>query len=259
METIKIIRPNFCDGVLLTTERMDALSHQSFRFSDFLHKDLSDGIISGFEISVEGKNIILKQGMFKYKEQVFLFDKDVIIPCSPTDKITYLKLSLKDTINKLGETTYYFYIGLSEEKTQANEIEFCRFRLQKGARLRYIYDGFDDMITEFDTINLIHCPYAAKGKASLHPAILNRFAAELVKTGTKNILDQNFCIKILADNSTISLESICAYLKFREDIEFEKPTNNRVYKTLNDILWTEKNKVKEIQKKPIQRRMIMVD
>ncbi|MFI3212242.1 MAG: hypothetical protein R3Y24_02775 [Eubacteriales bacterium] len=46
---------------------------------------------------------------------------------------------------------------------------------------------------------------------------------------------------------------------FREDIQFEKPSNIRVYKALNDVLWVEKNKVKEIQKKPIQRRMIMVD
>lgn len=259
METMKIIKPKFKDGVLLTTVRLDALAHQTFDFRDYLYKDFSDGIISGLDISVEDKTIIVGTGLFKYQGEVFLFNKVVSIPCAATDTLTYLKLSLTEAIGKSGETTYYFSIELSEDILSADEIELCRFRLQKGAKLRYVYDGFDDMITEFDTINLIHCPYAAKGKASLHPAILNRFATELVTTRTKNVLDQNFCINILGNNNSISLESICAYLKFREDIAFERPTNNRVYKALNDILWAEKNKVKDVHKKPVGKRMIMVD
>ncbi len=259
MEEIKIIRPKFEDGVLLTTERIDALSQQSFKFNDYLYQDYSDGIISGFKISVEDKNIIIKNGLFKYQNKVFLLNKTISIYCQPTDILTYLKISFKESIKKLGEVTYYFEIGLSEDNLLETDIELCRFRLQKGAKLRYIYDGFDDMITEFDTINLINCPYVAKKKPSLHPIILNRFATELIASGTKNIIDQNFCINILNQNNGICLDSICAYLKFRNNIEFDKISNIKIYKSLNEILLSEKNKINEIHKKPIKKRMILID
>ncbi len=260
MDKIKIIRPKFRDGVLLTAERINALSQQSLGAIDILYKNWSDGIISGFQISVEDKNIILKKGIFKHKGKVFLFDEEVIVPYGPTDTVTYLKISLSDAIDKLGETTYYFDIVLNDEAPLEDEIELCRFRLQPSARLRYIYDGFDDMITQFNVINLIHCPYAAREKPTLHPAVLNRFAKELVKAGTNNQLDQAFCLQILSQDSVINLECICTYLEFRDDIEFERPTNTRVYNALNDIvLAANKGKVKKIEKKPFPRRMIIID
>lgn len=259
MGILKIIRPRFEDGVLLTTERMKALSQQGFGFCDYSYKDYSDGIISGCGLRVEEKTIIVETGVFKYQGQVFLLENEVDVLCEATDCVTYLKLVLKEAVEKLGEVTYCFEIGLSEEKTQEKEIELCRFRLQKGARLRDCYDGFDDMMTEFDTINLIHCPYASKGTTTLHPKIVRQYAKELVAMGTNHILDQHFCIHILDEEKGVTLDSICAYLKFRDEIELERITNSSVYQAFNNILEAEKKKTKEAVKQPIQRRMIMVD
>ena len=36
------------------------------------------------------------------------------------------------------------------------EFELCRFHLRRGAKLRDTYTCFQDMITEYDTVNLIH-------------------------------------------------------------------------------------------------------
>ena len=259
MYNITILEPKFQDGVLLTTQTMQTLSSHIYVWNHLTYGAYSDGILSGFLVSVVGKDIVIGSGIFKYGNHVFLLEQDVKIPYQPTNTLTYIKLSLISRENKFTEDTYSFRIALSEEKPTEDEIEICIYKLQGGARLRDLYDGFDDMITEFDTINLIHTSYAGIGMPTLHPQIVKRYATELLAIAPQNPLDQSFCIMALSGNGVLTADGIAAYIRLKADIHFEKVSNHRLYRELNNILMAEKSRVKVAQKKPVERRKVIVD
>ena len=130
----------------------------------------------------------------------------------------------------------------------AEEIELCRFRLQEGARLRYIYENFADCITEFDTIHLVNVPWASPDKPSLHPIILKQFAVEILKKRDKDALDSSFAINTLANKGIMTEDAVRMYIGTRIGNETGEG-NEGLYYGLMEILKTRSSD------SPIQKRM----
>ena len=78
-----------------------------------------------------------------------------------------------------------------------NRIEICRFRLQNGALLRNQYRDFNDLSTEFDTINEIYAQWSGYEKNTISNRVIREFAKEAMRKGVQNTQDLSFIQQIL--------------------------------------------------------------
>ncbi len=259
METIKKYRPLFKPKRILKSEQLEQLVDQSFSLPNCLYYKFSNGIVSGFEITADKDNLIVSHGVFRYNNEMFVVDKQFLIPYGHDDKLMYLKLCFVGRKSTGEEDENEFYITLEDVPPTKSDIELCRFRLQKDAKLRTIYDDFEDMNTEFDTINLIYSPFSCKEGPTINLLILKRFIRELKQAKTDNAIDTQFIIQVSCTSNLIEAEGILSYLELRNEIYIENPSNIKIYKELKNIIKKEKSKERTPEKKPFSKRKIIVN
>ena len=259
MEEFIKYRPRFDAGVILKAEKMNELVEHAFNLPDLVYRGYTKGIISGLDITIDGDFIVISKGLFLYEEEVYTLNKDIRISYHPTNNWNYLKICKKESMKKIDGIQTHFVVISDDLLTKESELELCRFKLQEGAKLRYIYDDFEDMNTEFDTVNLIYSPYSSKELAGLHPKILKNFAKEMLDLRTANTIDIFFCLQILGLNTTMNIAAVIQYIEMKKEEKIEKVTNYNIYKHLLDILHKEKLNAKGIKKKVITQRKIIID
>lgn len=258
MEKFTIYKPSFDKGVLLKAVKMNELINHAFELPNLLYAGYTDGIISGLDVTVDDENIVISKGLFCYNSEIYTLNKQIHIPYYPINQWQYLAITHLDSHVKLDGIDTHFEIGLRDTIPKSQEIELCRFKLQEGARLRYIYDDFEDMKTEFDTVNLLYAPYASKDIVGLHPKILRNYAREMLDLKPENILDTFFCMQVLGLNTVMNTEEVVRYLEIRAEEKIEQISNFKLYRQLLQILNEEKSKTKTVQKKVTQQRKIMI-
>ena len=259
MEKITKYCPKFSDGTILRAEKLQQLNDQAFALPNLIYDGYSDGIISGLEVTKANGNLVISSGLVSFKNKVFVIENPLIIPYEATNQMMYLKLGNEGCSNGVAGREDYFFIELSHECATKEQIELCRFKLQKGAKLRTIHNNFEDLNTEFDTLNLIYIPYASKNHSTLHPNILKMYAKELLMLKPQNILDQSFCVQILSSQFSINIDGITSYIEIKTGNQLEQYTNIKIFKELLNILQSEKGEEKPQPKKNLTRRKIMVD
>lgn len=114
-------------------------------------------------------------------------------------------------------------------------MELGRFKLQHGARMRTEYVDFADYVTEFDTADRIHVPYASPGHPVIWPQLLKRFAAEMLGTGTQDTLDCAFCMGCMQQKENVPYDAVKTYLNVKQDKDREY-TPEETYHALKRIL-----------------------
>jgi len=269
--------PKFVDGNILTKEMLTALSEFSFSVPDLLYQGYSDGIVSGLTITVENNQIKVTKGVVLLQGQQFLIEQDTYLSYTPSNQVTYVMLTYEGSKDTKGSVKHHYEIALKNEKQaeSASEIELCRFKLQKNARLRWRYDDFEDLNTEYDTINLIHSPIASKYQSTLHPEILKRFAREMLSFHLEDTVDIMFCMQIVGSNEAMNVEGILTYISLKakdeptmeEDVTTQEEYTSKeepiimehkdIYKKLLGILQAEQRKVKKEKAKKIQEKQVI--
>jgi len=116
------------------------------------------------------------------------------------------------------------------------EMELGRFRLQEGARLRYIYQNLQD----YDTINRMHAPYACMGGSTVSPEILVRFAEEMMEMEVSEPFDIAVVMNILANDGRVSRNAITGYFKIKNKRHPVPDNNQRVYQELLRLIAVKK-------------------
>ena len=119
---------------------------------------------------------------------------------------------------------------------EANEIEICRFKLRTGAKLRINHVDFNDLSTEYDTVNTINAPYAAYGDSSLNPNVLRQFGRELLKCNLNEAWDISFGMTCVQSKDPVQKEIIVSYLVYKLNIEIKDYSNEEVYYYLLEVL-----------------------
>lgn len=259
MEIIRHL-PNFEDGVIIRAEKMKQLSDQVFLLPNLIYYNYTNGIISGCEVYESNGNLVLTKGVICLDEKLFIIDKNIEIPYYSTDKLTYLKITCLDKcFNKNGDK-YIFSINLSEEQINKNydEIELCRFKLQKGARLRYIYDDFEDMNTEFDTINIIYTKHSSKNFPTVSLKILKNFSKEMLSLNPLDQIDIFFCMQILGLNNVMNVEEIVYYIESKTNQKIDNINNYKIYRELLKILNNERSKMREEKIVKREKKKILI-
>ena len=251
------IYPLFERKHLLKKEMLDNLRDYPREIFNMLYQDYSDGILSGCRLEVREGKLILCPGMLCYRKIPYLLTEKYEISCRADGRLRYLKVRFYDkTVGADGEE-YLSNILLEEEAAEEGyEMELARFTLQHGARLRTDYVDFYDFETAYDTVNLIHAPYASPGRSSISPQITDAFMEALLKLSPHNSWDQALCMGSMGQG-TIPAEKLRAYLNVRLEQEKNRYTNEEAYSALKRILRQAAGGVAEDEERQGERKLML--
>lgn len=229
--------PVFKDIHVLRKSMLEALSDQAFLAHQLLYKGYGNGILSGCELTTTEDTIWLNEGMMVYEGQIFLIKEPMGITYHPTNTTMVLKICFSEQIRDGS----FFYreaqlLLTKQEEKKKGELELCRFKLQEGARLRYVYQDFEDRDTEFDTLNTIYAEYSAKGGSSLAPDILWEFSQKMLEESELTEVDRCVCLQLLAQERPVNRQMLISYIQGRKERVMEDTSNHAIYVELVRIL-----------------------
>lgn len=251
--------PVFTKGNLLSQEMLDAMKDYGVYGINNSYTGYSNGIVTGFKIHVEKGVIYIGEGLVRYEGRLLVSTESVTVPMTPAGQWQAVKLAITDYEKTKNFEHHHMDIEVSTNlEREANRMEICRVKLQNGANLRSEYRNFEDMETEFDTVNLINAQWSAYGEDSINPAVLLEFARQARKKNIANPNDTAFIQQILNCNGhALNRELIQFYINTRLERNRYDYTNMEIYEGLCRILkLTETNVMPKTEiKKP--RRLIV--
>lgn len=237
----KYVYPQFEKKRLLRGEMLEQLRDYPKNYIKMSFQNYGNGILSGCGISWDDERLTIEPGIILYRNNLYMMDTPYQLECRPLDRQRYLKVQFLAEERDNGSIVGNTRISLEEEAPNpACEIELCRFRLQAGARLRDNHEGFEDFSTMYDTINLIHAPYAVEGGSTLNPLLLKTFAKEMIRKKSEEVMDVIFSMNVLANHGHISGESVLEYLYARTGEE--TAGNLEIYRSLLEVLKLQKSR-----------------
>jgi len=216
---------------ILESMRDLAVSEQVARYGEY-----SDGILAGCGLFEQGMKIGVAGGLVKFAGRVYVLRQRDSVTYRATDSWTVLKIQFGN--EKLNRDFRIFEGSLALDANTnilPNEIELGRFKLKQGSRLRTEYVDFQDMETEYDTVNPLNIPYAGIGEHTLCPIILTHFAKEAYPYAIDPI-DIAFCTCCLANSGVMSRESIRMYIWRRLGMAGKMFDNGELHAHLADVL-----------------------
>ena len=229
--------PLFERGRLLKIEMLEALRDFPRDLLEVYLKDYKNGILSGCEITTKEQFLIINPGILLMQGVIYILKEPYEIPYLANNRLTVLKVNCLDKDKEKDFIRYISQIYLDYQTTcKETEIELCRFKLKEGARLRGIYKDFYDYHTEYDTVNLIHVPYAKPFQITLSPQIISCFAKQVLTYSNLESHDLQFCMLALQHYGNLEKNVIIAYLRIRGEAVSEEASNEEIYLALMHIL-----------------------
>ena len=235
--------PLFERNRILKKELLWSLRDYSFAHIQLEYQEYDQGILRGYEIKVRENNLVISPGIFKYGTFVCLQTEEERVPYIPNEQLQYLRMKVEVDKTSQDYIAYKMeYYLTTDEKTEENEFELCRFHLRSGARLRDQYRDFGDMETEYDTVNLIHSEWGGLGGKTLSPAIIKYFARIVLEGENSQSEDRSFAYLCLTQPGTVPVHVLVSYICKRSGMRLDEDVNNQfIYRSLCGI-------IKEIQK-----------
>lgn len=230
--------PIFQKGSLLTQEMLDAMKWYLLDTSAARFSDYTNGILSGMQVKVSDGILTVGKGLIKYKDTLIVVSEETTVPVAESNTLQVLKLSLSDKeIGTEFETIDIDIVVDNNAEKKESELEICRMRVQNGAKLRSDYRNFEDMNTEYDTIQFLHADWSACKSKGIHPEILERFAREARESRKKEAADICFLQQIYGMNfGTCRRDCITFYLEEKLGTRQEEYTNQEIYDGLQKVL-----------------------
>ncbi|MEJ8553238.1 hypothetical protein [Tepidibacter sp. Z1-5] len=219
----------------------------------------ANGILTGCRLSVNDDYIIISPGIICFDEDIYILKENYTVPYTHTNETSVLKVKFIGENSNQDFVSYITEVLIDNDTNiHKDEIELCRFKLKAGAKLRNNYTDFEDMTTEYNTINIINSQFAAYENSTISPYVLKYFAKEAFKYKLSNPLDISFCMQCLQDEKAINKELIIIYISSRLDQEYEDYSNERIYKFLIEILQDIKyNRVEKSDSNYLSRKIIL--
>ncbi|WP_077611737.1 hypothetical protein [Clostridium sp. Marseille-P2415] len=234
--------PQFEKKRLLRVEMLDKLRDYPKNFIDLSFQGFGDGVVSGCQITWDDGRLTISPGMIYRKGSLYFMEQPYVLECKAEDRVRYLKVQFLAEVREAGKIVGNTRILLEDKKPDpACEIELCRFRLQEGARLRDSHENLEDYSTEYDTINLVHQPYAAAGGSTLNPQIVRQFSKEMMRSRPSDPLDASFSMTALSSHGLVTADCLREYLSARQGEDYENKGNAGIYRGLLETLKNQRN------------------
>ncbi|WP_438347729.1 DNA and RNA helicase [Paenibacillus sp. FA6] len=228
--------PHFNKGRILKTEMLTNLRDFPREFVDIHYADYSDGIVTGANLKVGPKHLIISPGIVRHEGRLYILNESTEISYLATGKELALKIRFLEVKEGSDLTVYSSEMVLDEQvDCNSSELELGRFKLKEGARLRQDYQNFTDFTTEYNTLNVLHTSYAAHGESTLSPLIMRYFADQMLRSGSADPRDLVFAM-MCGNEGTVSRSMILHYIAGRMGIAYKEYTHVQIHKHLGRIL-----------------------
>ncbi len=234
---VQNIYPLFERYRILKKEYLWSLRDRSFGFMQVEYAEYADGFLTGCGISVRPDRIEIAPGLAKHRGFLYLFPEAQQVPYQPTGRFVSLKFRMQkkqvfqDYIDYTAEPFLDSNLTLGED-----ELELCRFKLQPGFCLRDGYKDFQDIETEFDTVNLLHATWGGLGGPALAPAITRCFARAVLDERPADPYDLQFCTLCLDRSTAVPRVLVEQYVRARLELGGEPLDNQALFRHLELIL-----------------------
>ena len=228
--------PTFQKGRILKLEMLEHLRDYPRDMLDIYYQDYSDGIITGADVIVNENRLTITKGIIKHEGHLYYLEQNQEIVYEITGNETIIKMRFYPE-EKENDFIKFKTDILLDEQTEIlpNELELARYKLKKGARLRSDYQSFEDFSTEFNTLNIIHTPYAGRGQSTIHPIVLHYFAKEVLHAGSRTMEDTMMAM-LCINNGTVERELLLHYIANRYSIEYKEYPNWQIHRYLVRVL-----------------------
>lgn len=245
--------PLFAGGRILKKESLWDLRDYAFAGLQLQFADYTDGILKGCQIHVEGQELIIERGIFKYEGFIYLMQEEAHVAYQGTNKLNVLKAVFEKQSGHPDHLTYQVHFLLDEETAlNRGQIELCRFHLREGSLLRDTYKDFADMGTEYDTINLLHSTISGTREGRMHPQVLLKFAKEMQGHDKKSIEDVAFCYHILQQSGEVEQRVVDAYLNVEQaEDDTHEAKMQQCFSMLESILRCQGNNFRDTQNRNV--------
>lgn len=229
--------PQFEPKRLLRIDMLEQLRDYPRSYLNLWYRDFGDGIISGCKITWDNAVLTISPGMIYRSGHLYFMETPYSLACPAQEQQSFVKVQFLAEGNESGGIAGNSRILMDQNSPDPScEMELCRFLLQEGARLRWQYENFEDYATEYDTVNIIHAPFAAKGGNVLNPEILMRFSEELLRGRTIEPYDVSFAMNVLANNGIVSAECVRVYIEHYFGSEQKERSLMECYRSLLKML-----------------------
>lgn len=207
------IYPAFERGRIMKKELLWALREYSYAALRLQYAGYPDGILSGCHIRTDEHFLYIAPGIIKCQGFLFLIAEEEKLPYFSADYYVSLKFCLlkKETLPDYTSYITEFRLDKKLEQEQ-NELEVCRFKIKKGARLRTDYNDFFDIQTEYDTVNLANAAWSAAGGNTLSKEITDYFARKVLECERAETGDIQFAYLLLQNKEAVNYEILMDYI-----------------------------------------------
>jgi hypothetical protein len=172
-----------------------------------------DGVLFGCRVNAEDGMIVVAPGVVLRAGVPYRLKEAFRIPYAPEGAYRYVNLRFADEEAQSEDIVFRgAEIVLDDAPAGENGMELGRFKLKAGARLRGDHVDFEDLDTEFDTLNAIRVPCACRGGQTLLPFITEFFAKEALSHRPENPLDLHFAFLCLQEDR-VNLSVLQGYLR----------------------------------------------
>lgn len=252
--------PVFKPGNILTHEMLQLLKEYAIDNTAVQFEGYSDGVLKGCRITTALGVLTVGKGVVLVKSKPFYIRTEKTIRTESHDNEQMLVVRASEEEYCVDFVVREVEILLvSPEDLLSDDVELCRFRLQRGALLRSEYRDYKDMDTEYDTVCIKYAKWAAYGGESIAPEILHKFAEEAQKNRTEDPRDLQFLSRIAALNgTTLNPGELNLYLSWRLNQANQKRGTGEIYDGLSQVLeLIKKGRTASGQRRPENRRVIV--
>lgn len=231
-------KPVFHKGRILSQEILETMRDTVWDFPWVQYMELTDGIIKPCTIQITEQELIIGKGLLKWQDRLYTMMEPIHVPYEATEQWRGLKIHFFPENPSKDFILFQTEILLDENTIvqKEDEMELCRFKLKAGSRLRQDYVDFHDLDTEFDTLNILHVPYAGVEKKTVSPFVTRYFAKEAYPLTVNMPFDNAFAGLCLNSRTPIDRELILGYIRARLGREDADLPNNEIYRCLSVIL-----------------------
>lgn len=242
-----MFRPFFERGSILKQGMLEALRDYPYQALKLLYGNYGDGVISGFDISLENDtDIVVSPGIVKSNGQIYLSTGELHL--EQKYETNYVYLDINHVANADGEDITLNLFQSVDKKEQYIEL----FRYTKNATL-YKFQSIEEAINPpMNRVNIVNQKHSVQGGETLSDECFALFAKEILDSKNPGIKDVAFAYQCLNGIDDISLVNVY----------FDKPTSNiqiieSMKKKISILNKEESVRVDEPAKKERPRQMIV--
>ena len=253
------INPKFEKGRILKSEMLESIRDFPRSVVNIMLEGETNGIVTGAKIEIiEEGTILIQPGILLMDDVIYVSQEAMKVQYHCNNQLTYLKVKCGGETREKDYNRAISQIVLEDTPCKPDELELCRFKLREGAKLRGKHTDFNDLNTEFDTINRIHASYVCNGTNTLAPEVLLTYVTELVQCQNLEAMDYSFCFLVKQNKGYVDGQVVQDYLVL-SGMEGNISDRLAIYQMLENLLQQKKQSMGPTSKEEFFQNAILLD